>query len=147
MIGLDTGFFVELLRGNKQALDIFNQISDGEEGACISCLTLYELKKLSLSDSIPLETGATLIHSIMSFCSVSWLDNLQAHELAAALSHDLGIPGIDSLILAGLVTSNANKIYTTDKHMMIYNNKATPVILITPTHNPKLCIKNKTAIS
>lgn len=135
MIGLDTGFFVELVRGNKQALDVFNKISEGEEDACISSLTLYELKKLSLRDSIPLETGTTLINNIMSFCSVSWLDNLQTHELAAGFSHSLDIPGIDSLILAGLVTSNADKIYTTDKHMMTYKNKITPVILITPTHN------------
>jgi predicted nucleic acid-binding protein len=135
MIGLDTGFFVELVRGNKQALDVFDQISEGEEEACISCLTLYELKKLSLRDSIPLETGATLIDNVMSFCSVSWLDNLQTHELAAGFSHGLGIPGIDSLILAGLVTSSTDKIYTTDKHMMAYRNKTTPVMLITPTHN------------
>jgi predicted nucleic acid-binding protein len=135
MIGLDTGFFVELVRGNKQALDVFNKISEGEEDACISCLTLYELKKLSLRDSIPLETGATLIDNLMSFCSVSWLDQLQTHELAAGFSHSFVIPGIDSLILAGLVTSKADKIYTTDKHMMAYKNKTTPVILITPTHN------------
>jgi predicted nucleic acid-binding protein len=135
MIGLDTGFFVELVRGSKQALDVFNQISEGEEEACISCLTLYELKKLSLRGSIPLEAGTTLINSIMSFCSVSWLNDLQIHELAAGFSHDLGIPGIDSLIIAGLVTLKADKIYTTDKHMMTYKNRKTPVILITPTHN------------
>ena len=135
MIGLDTGFFVELVRSNKQALEVFNKISEGEEDACISCLTLYELKKLSIRDSIPLDTGATLINNIMSFCSVSWLDNLQTHELAAGFSHGLGIPGIDSLMLAGLVTSSADKIYTTDKHMVTYKNKATAVILITPTHN------------
>jgi predicted nucleic acid-binding protein len=135
MIGLDTGFFVELVRGNKQALDVFNQIGEGEEEACISCLTLYELKKLSLRGSIPLEAGTTLINNIMSFCSVSWLDELQTHELAAGFSYDLGIPGIDALIIAGLVTSNADKIYTTDKHMMTYKNKTTSVILIAPTHN------------
>jgi hypothetical protein len=31
MIGLDTGFFVELVRGNKQALDVFDQIRGGKK--------------------------------------------------------------------------------------------------------------------
>ena len=99
MVGLDTGFFVELIRANRQAVDVFDEISEGKEDACTSCLTLYELKRLSLRDSIPLEAGTALIDSIQTFCSVSWLDSLHIHELAAELSHDLGIPGIDSLIL------------------------------------------------
>ena len=57
------------------------------------------------------------------------------HELAAGVSHGLSIPGIDSLILAGLVTSKTDKIYTTNKYMIACKNKTTPVILTTPTHN------------
>lgn len=132
MIGLDTGFFVELVRANQQALDVFNEIIEGQD-SCVSCLTLYELKRLSLRDSIPTEAGSALIEDIMSFCSVSWLNNLKVHELAAGLSHGLGIPGIDSLILAGLITSKADRIFTTDKHIMSYKQKGTSVILIPPT--------------
>lgn len=132
MIGLDTGFFVELVRANQQALDVFDEIVEGED-SCISCLTLYELKKLSIRESIPLESGNALITDIMCLCSISWLDNLKVHELAAGLSHGLGIPGIDSLILAGLITSQADRIYTTDRHMTTYKQKGTSVMLIPPT--------------
>ncbi|HBA54798.1 type II toxin-antitoxin system VapC family toxin [Syntrophorhabdus aromaticivorans] len=131
MIGLDTGFFVELVRANQQALDVFNEIIEGQD-SCVSCLTLYELKRLSLRGSIPSEAGSALVEDIMSFCSVSWLDNLKVHELAAGLSHDFGIPGIDSLILAGLITLKANRIYTTDRHIMGYQEKGTSVVLIPP---------------
>jgi predicted nucleic acid-binding protein len=43
MIGLDTGFFVELVRNNLMAVRIWEGIVEGDESA-VSCLTLYELQ-------------------------------------------------------------------------------------------------------
>ena len=38
MIGLDTGFFVELLRGGHQAAALWEQLIEGEKEALVSCL-------------------------------------------------------------------------------------------------------------
>jgi predicted nucleic acid-binding protein len=135
MIGLDTGFFVELLRGNPETVTVFDDIANGETEACVSCITLYELKKLALKGHIPPVITSSLVESIMTFCSMSWLDNVEVHDLAAGIAHSTGIPGLDCLILAGLISSHAGVIYTTDKHMTEYKRRGTRVMLIAPTHD------------
>jgi predicted nucleic acid-binding protein len=135
MIGLDTGFFVELLRANPETVTVFDDIADGETEACVSCVTLYELKMLALKGHIPPALTSSLVESIMTFCSVSWLDNIEVHDLAAGIVHSTGIPGLDCLILAGLISSHAGIVYTTDKHMTEYGRKDARVVLIAPTHN------------
>ncbi len=44
MIGLDTGFFVELLRKNSTATTLWKKIVKGDEEAVVSCLSLFELQ-------------------------------------------------------------------------------------------------------
>ena len=46
MIGLDTGYFLRLLKGDAEASRIWTAIIDGEEAA-VSCLTLFELARLA----------------------------------------------------------------------------------------------------
>jgi len=47
ILGLDTGFFVKLLSGNKIAIEIWQNIIDGDD-CVISCLTIFELRRLCL---------------------------------------------------------------------------------------------------
>ncbi len=127
MIGLDTGFFFELLTGNPQAIELFEQ-TDADVDLCASCLTLFELKELALRGALDKEAVDVLIENIMSLCHISWLDTVEVHNLAASLSHGLGIPAVDSLILAGLIDNNPETIYTTDSHMQKYRKKGVQVI-------------------
>jgi predicted nucleic acid-binding protein len=114
-IGLDTGFFVEMLRKNQKAFEVLRQIYEGEE-ACISCLTLFELRRRSLNKgTIAKDPVETILESIMSFCVVAWLDSREIHNVAAGPSHGLGIPAVDSLILAGFVLNRADA-YTPPMH-------------------------------
>lgn len=48
MTGLDTGFFVELLRGKSAAVAIWETLIDGSEEATVSCLTLFEIERLGM---------------------------------------------------------------------------------------------------
>lgn len=41
----------------------------------------------------------------------------------ARFSHGLGIPSLDSLILASLVSTDCTEIYTTDSHLEAYQSK------------------------
>jgi len=52
MIGLDTGLFVELLRGGPQAVALWEQLIEGEKEALVSCLTLFEIERLALKGTI-----------------------------------------------------------------------------------------------
>jgi predicted nucleic acid-binding protein len=127
MIGLDTGFFFKLLKGNRQVTEIFEQLDDDTD-LCVSCLTIFELKRLSLRGALEQDAVNNLLDNIMSLAHISWLDNIEIHDVAASLSHGLGIPAVDSLILAGFVSNGSETIYTTDSHMEKYVKKGVQVI-------------------
>ena len=127
MTGLDTGFFVKLLKGDRQAITLFEQM-DEDADLCVSCLTIFELKRLSLRGALEKEAVNQLIVNILSLCRVAWIDNVEIHDMAAGLSHGLGIPAVDSLILAGFILNGSETIYTTDSHLEKYVKKGIRVI-------------------
>jgi predicted nucleic acid-binding protein len=127
MIGLDTGFFIQLLRGDRRAAEIFEDIHEDTD-LCVSCLTLFELKRLSLKGIIEQDTVNKLIDNLISLCRISWLDNREIHDIAASFSHGMGIPAMDALILAGFVLNGSEKIYTTDSHIQKYVKKGVQVV-------------------
>jgi predicted nucleic acid-binding protein len=127
MIGFDTGFFVELLRNNSIAVKIWEGVVEGDESAA-SCLTLYELNRLSLKGLIESNAVNTILEAIQAICKVVWLDKAEILTGAATISQSHGIHAIDSLILAGLATLNVKTIYTTDAHIEKYKNKGVNVI-------------------
>jgi predicted nucleic acid-binding protein len=132
MIGLDTGFFVELVRNNSMVVKIWEGIVEGDESA-VSCLTLYELKRLSLKNVIESDAVDTILEAIRAICKVVWLDKAEILIGAAAISQSHSIHAIDSLILASLATLNVKTIYTTDSHIEKYKKKGVSVILLTLT--------------
>lgn len=66
MIGLDTGFFVELLRGGPQAVALWEQLIEGEKEALVSCLTLFEIERLALKGAI--SGSEVLLEGIQAVC-------------------------------------------------------------------------------
>ena len=45
MVGLDAGFFVEILEGHKKAIQVWRELFEGEEEAVCSILSLFELER------------------------------------------------------------------------------------------------------
>jgi predicted nucleic acid-binding protein len=120
MIGLDTGFFIELLNGNEEAVSLWKSGLDDEVELVVSSLTLFEIERLGLKGK--LRGIDTILDAIQGVTSVVWLD-LGILSLAARLSHGLGVPAVDSLILASLVSWDAREIWTTDAHFEAYQSK------------------------
>jgi predicted nucleic acid-binding protein len=127
MTGLDTGFFVKLLQGDRRTVELFEQMDDDAD-LCVSCLTIFELKRLSLKGALGKDAVSGLIDHIRSLCHIAWIDTVEIHDVAAGLSHGLGIPGIDSLILAGFILNSVETIYTSDAHLGKYIKKGVQVI-------------------
>ena len=128
MIGLDTGFFVKLLEGDKKAISIWNSLVNDSEEAVISCLTLFELERLSLKGKIAREGIDIVFEAINTVCLVNWLDNREVLAFAAKLSNSIGLHATDSLILSGFLISGANTIYTTDSDMESYRKKGVKIV-------------------
>jgi predicted nucleic acid-binding protein len=119
MIGLDTGFFIELINGNEEAVNLWKSCLDDEVELVVSSLTLFEIERLGLKGK--LKDSETILDAIDSVTLVVWLE-LDMLSLAARFSHGLGIPAMDSLILACLVSNDCTKIYTTDSHLEAYQS-------------------------
>lgn len=127
MVGLDTGFFVRVLEGSTDAVQVWRKIVDGEESS-VSCLSILELRKLSLKGALGSEEADILIDAILSICRVVWIDEKEILLAGANLSHSLGIPAIDALILAGFLMSDATTVYTTDSHLQGAKKKGVKII-------------------
>ncbi|MCX6554539.1 MAG: PIN domain-containing protein [Candidatus Aminicenantes bacterium] len=128
MTGLDTGFFVELLKGNGQAVEKWKNIVDGETDAVVCSLTIYELKRLSLKGCLAIDAVQLTIEAIMAVCQVVWIDDCELLDAAARLAHGNDIPAVDALILALLLQAGAHTIYSTDRHLQSFKRKGIMVV-------------------
>jgi len=130
MIGLDTGFYIEVLKGNSRAVEVWKRILDGKESACTSCLTIFELSKLSLKGVIGKMEADVTIMAIIAATKVVWIESERLLRNASKISHGLGIPAVDSLILASLLKEGADTIFSTDSHFSLYRKKGVKVITL-----------------
>ncbi len=128
--GLDTGYFLRLLEGHGESVSVWKGIMDGDRQAVVSALTFFELKRLSLQGRIKKEAAQKLIEAIEALCRIVWLDTMDLMIQAASLSHGTGIPTVNSIIVASLVSLGAVDIYTTDSHLQAYKNKSVSIIMI-----------------
>lgn len=87
----------------------------------MSCLTLFEIERLGLKGKI--RDFEVILESVNGLCTVVWLDR-EVLNKGARLSHGLGIPAVDSLILASLVCVGCTEIHTTDSHFEVYRSAA-----------------------
>jgi predicted nucleic acid-binding protein len=129
MIGLDTGFFMRLLEGHAEAVRVWKELMQGGESA-VSCLTLFELFRLADRGAIDREVIEKLTEGIAGMCDVAWIDEPETLRRGSALSHGLGIPAMDALILSGFLKFHAAVIYTTDSHIVRYKKDGVRVVVL-----------------
>jgi hypothetical protein len=118
MIGLDTGFFLELMNGNKEAVSLWKSGLDDAVEFTVSCISLFEIQHLGLKGKI--RSADVILDSIDGMCQVVWL-NPGVLSQGARLSHGLGMPAVASLILPSLLANGCIEIYTTDSHLEAYH--------------------------
>lgn len=127
-IGFDTGFFVLLANGRKEALDLWREVSKGERDAVVSAVTLYEIDRLGLRGELEEIFVDTALESIPEVCRLVWIDELTLIRSAARLAQGHALSQADALILASLLEQGCTEIYTTDRDLVRYRRKGTNVI-------------------
>jgi predicted nucleic acid-binding protein len=130
IVGFDTGYFIRLLEGNKTAVKVWQDLTEGNIDAVVSPLTFFELKRLGLKGEIDNKSLETLFEAIEGICHIAWLNDVTIPTFAASISHGTGIPAVDSIILAGCLTMNTGQIYTTDSHFEEYKSKSVSIIIM-----------------
>jgi len=128
IIGLDTGFFIELLRGNKKTVKIWQSFIEGEDEAVCSALTIFELERLALKGAVDKKAIEAMTEAIFTMCLIVWIDNKELLLSAAKKGHGLGLSAVDAIILASFLFMNCKEIYSTDSDFETYRRKGIKVI-------------------
>lgn len=114
MVGIDTGFFVGLMKGDSKPVEFWTSLADSDRLPVISMLTLGELRYISFRLGQP-DKGKELVDSIEKSARVLPVDR-PIVEKAAFLKAGRNIPYIDSIILATFMLSGCREIHTTDRN-------------------------------
>ena len=125
-VGLDTGFFVRVLEGDRRATAVWEKIIKGEVRATTSSLTIFELKRLFHKLGRITEWDS-IRKAILLNCKVAQVDISIAEE-GASISHGTGLPAIDALIYAS--TKHADEFYTTDESFSVLNKKKPKIMFL-----------------
>jgi predicted nucleic acid-binding protein len=114
MVGLDTGFFVGMIKGNQPIFEIWQNLNSGDTLPVVSVLTLGELLYISIRTGTP-DVGKALIDNIdLSSRVIAVSRNII--EKAASLKAGRSLPYIDSIILATFMLNGCKTIHTTDRN-------------------------------
>lgn len=130
MIGCDTGFFVEYLRENQTALDVWSEARRTSERLVLSIITLFELRRLALKGEILRPQTETFIGIAPKLCKVIYLDKDSGEllEQAARIAHGNGLSMADSLIFTAILRAGASVLYTTDSDMAAYKGQGPRIV-------------------
>jgi predicted nucleic acid-binding protein len=128
MVGLDTGYFVGLIQGEKNIISHWQSLKSGEIIPYVSVLTLGELLYLTIRAGKP-EQGRKMIEGIEKTSMVVNVDR-QIVERAATLKGGHGIPYVDSIIIASFLENGCKEIHTKDrKHFREIKAKGIKIII------------------
>ncbi|MBI5185401.1 MAG: PIN domain-containing protein [Nitrospinae bacterium] len=125
LTGVDTGFFFALEDEHPLAVKAWK-----EQEIVTSTIVLYELQKKLLQGHF--NKWPKIIEDIKIATALVSISPEIALK-AGHLSHDLKIPGLDSLILSSLLETGCKEIYTTDDHFDLYSGIKTKIINLQKT--------------
>lgn len=116
-LGGDTGFLVRVIEGFSDAASFWEQVTTGASDLVLSCLSINELLthyyKRGRGDE------AKEMIALIAALGNGWFvaaDRAIA-ERSAGYRYSLGIPTVDSVILATFVEAGCDLMLTTDPHM------------------------------
>lgn len=128
MVGLDTGYFMGMMLGDKGIIEHWESMKEKEAVPCVCVLTLGEILYLTIRIGTP-QQGKKMVEGIEKTCTV--LDvNKAVVEKAASLKGGHGTPYIDAIIIASFLESGCREIHTKDrKHFGDVKDKRTKIVV------------------
>ncbi len=130
IVGLDTGFFIQLLGGLPECQELWRDLIEDRARGIVACLTLSELRRLALRGALEAGDVDLLLQAIQAICEIVWLDHGEVLDMGARLSHGLALPLVDALILASLISRSVREIWTTDEDLTRYHRRGIRIRLL-----------------
>lgn len=122
-LGSDTGLLIAIANKIPQALELWETIRSGESHLFLSTVSINELLVhfYKRGERIAAENLIKITKSLKHIAIIPV--SLRIAELSAGYRYGLGIPTIDSIILATFVRQKCEKMYTNDSHFSIVKDK------------------------
>jgi len=129
MDGFDTGFFFDLWDGQEHAHDRWISMTEGDDAAAVSSLTLFELSRHGLVGRIDRAFAETVVQRAGKAFDHARVDPVDVLSRAARITHGMGLPMADALIAASLEHVGADTLYTSDSDFAGYGGPMDIVFL------------------
>lgn len=131
--GFDTGVFVLHAGKDPAATRLWLEAAAGEREGVVSGITLFELDRLALRGTLPVEYAEAALLHIPTVCSVVWPQGLERIRSAARLGHGLGLSLADTFVLSAFVETECREAYTTDGDLLRWQGRGLQVHRLGPT--------------
>jgi predicted nucleic acid-binding protein len=117
--GADTGFWLQLGAGHPQAVGIWKDAVAGKVEWVVSTTSINELLVFYYRRGKPL-IGERLVNRWIRAAGVRLVAvSAEIARRSAGYRHGLGLPTLDSMILATVVLEGCDELLTTDSHFLI----------------------------
>jgi len=116
MVALDTGFFIAMMKGSREAQQLWHRLKDKQIVPLIPSLVVGELYYILLRENYG-KKALSVINRISKIGKIIDID-LSIVLKGGEIKDRLKIPYIDSLIGAAAVVNNCSELYTSDKTHM-----------------------------
>jgi predicted nucleic acid-binding protein len=116
LIGGDTGFIIGIAEGESSALARWAEVVEGQVDLVISVMTINELL-VHFYKRGKTESAEELLDLLRALGNIRfWPVTEEIAERSAGYRYGLGIPTIDSLILATFVSAGCDLVLSSDEH-------------------------------
>jgi predicted nucleic acid-binding protein len=114
VLGADTGFFIAYAQGRPRATAVWHALMSGDDNLVVSTVTVNELLVYYFKRGLG-EVGEKFVSLVIRHKSINLTPvTVEIARQSARYRHGIGLPTVDSLILATCLDRKCDKLLTTD---------------------------------
>jgi predicted nucleic acid-binding protein len=131
LLGIDTGFFVSYANKHPRAVEIWQELAEGQHTLVISTLTINEILVYFYRRGDG-NMGQEWVDLMVEADSIEVVPvSVEIAASSARYRHGMGLPTVDSVILATFLNRQCEKLLSTDDDFRIVDEqKVLPLELL-----------------
>ena len=131
LLGIDTGFFVSYANNHPRAVEIWQELAEGQHTLVISTLTINDILVYFYRRGDG-NRGQEWVDLMVEADSIEVVPvSVEIAASSARYRHGMGLPTVDSVILATFLNRQCEKLLSTDDDFRIVDEqKVLPVELL-----------------
>ena len=127
--GLIPVFFFDLRAGTPETQTLWRTVTERDDPAAVSSITLYELSRHGLVGRLNSEFTAAIVGEAGVAFTHAGVDSVNVLSRAARITHGMGLPMADALIAASLEHADCDRLHTSDSDFEAYEGPMEVVFL------------------